>query len=733
MISKILFTNALPFVDGQSSILNLKKINTFYGSNGSGKTTLSRIIGGVWEQAKVSISWENDLIREVLVFNRDFIKNNFSPRIPLKGIFVVGESVLDIDNRIQGLRSEIIELETKLDYLFEDLNGTEKTQGKRADLQALNDGYLEKFYSAKRNFGKIFAIAYKGHQHTKKKFMEKLVMEYRTNASELKPFEYLSQQVTTLAIARVVASEYIQEVSFDSLLELGKEHVLTESIQVERVFGFSKLIDDLQNAEWVFQGMHYYKQNLETCPFCQQKTRKTLETDLNKAFGNNYKTKVDRIRSLYSAYQAESKAISLKFDKLINSDNEFIDKTMLVNTIRLFETIVRQNLKKIEEKILDPTRIVTLLLLNEVIDSAKDVVNQANQKVYETNLQYENRKELSEELARRIWKYTVNLFDSDLSQYFKESSEIEKQIENLEDEIETVQGAIIDKRAILHDLESKTANIQPAIDGINRLLEAFGFNSFRIVRSEDRYYQIKRLDNSDALMSLSEGEGRLLSFLYYYYLINGGHSKDDISSDKVVVIDDPTSGLDSQSKFIVSSLIRRLIYTAKKGTSKFKQVFILSHDLEFLQHVQPTADLNTAFQDEMQGFWLLKKNIEGTSIVSLTDPTMFNLDGMLWMVINDESKDPQMVKATLIQILENYFFFGDEKLPENISLMFDDYQRQLFFELCPWFELNPLIIDNPKDSEFNIQPVNRYLEVFQKIFYNAGYKEYFEKMMKISR
>lgn len=728
MISKIFFTNALPFVEGQGSILNLKKINTFYGSNGSGKTTLSRLIAGTWEQAKVNISWENDLVREVLVFNRDFIKNNFSPRFPLKGIFIIGEELLELDALIQKTRDEIIELETKRNYLHKNLNGSESDQGKKSERKSIIDGYSEKFYMAKREFGSFFAAAYKGHHSTKKKFMEKLIAEYRTNASELKSLDYLIRQSTELANARTGVLEYLQDINFDTLLKLENAPILTEIIKVEGLFGFSKLIDELKNSKWVYQGIYYYKQKPNICPFCQQEPRESLEADLEEAFGNNYKKKTEGIRFLYSSYQLESQKTSSYLEKLLNSDNEQIDKTSLHKTMRLFEKIIRQNLIKIEEKIINPETPIKLVPLNEVIGSIKLLIRQTNQLTYKTNQQFENRKAVSNELSKQIWKYTVSMFQNDINNYVKEVSEIEKQIEYLEFEITKVEQEIRERKLYLQHIEAKTANIQPAIDGINSLLELFGFTNFKVVQLDNRYYKIERLDKSDALMTLSEGEGRLLSFLYYYYLINGGHTKKDISKDKIVVIDDPTSGLDNHSKFIVSSLIRRLIFEVKNGESQIKQVFILSHDMQFLQHIQPNANFEGGFRDKEQGFWLIKKQVEGASIMNVMDVAFFDLEALLWGEIQVEGGNSQATKAVLIQILENYFYRGDESLHENMSLMFEGIDRQIFYELCPWLEARSLNFEKTKIVKDNYQSINKYFDVFKQVFEKSGNLWYFYKM-----
>ena len=57
--------------------LTPSKINYIYGGNGAGKTTLSRIIFDKSRFPECLISYSDPSI-ERLVYNRDFVKRNFS-------------------------------------------------------------------------------------------------------------------------------------------------------------------------------------------------------------------------------------------------------------------------------------------------------------------------------------------------------------------------------------------------------------------------------------------------------------------------------------------------------------------------------------------------------------------------------------------------------------------------------------------------------------------------------
>ena len=64
-----------------------KKLNFLYGSNGSGKTTISKLLGSMTlpDDCEIKVNHNEDV--KTLVYNRQFVENNFKQSENLKGIF----------------------------------------------------------------------------------------------------------------------------------------------------------------------------------------------------------------------------------------------------------------------------------------------------------------------------------------------------------------------------------------------------------------------------------------------------------------------------------------------------------------------------------------------------------------------------------------------------------------------------------------------------------------------
>ncbi|MDR2897535.1 MAG: AAA family ATPase, partial [Spirochaetaceae bacterium] len=196
---------------------------------------------------------------------------------------------------------------------------------------------------------------------------------------------------------------------------------------------------------------------------------------------------------------------------------------------------------------------------------------------------------------------------------------LESAINNITAQIDSKNTEKMQKEAELQELEKQTTSIVPTRDGINRLLDTFGFTNFKLaLGNEPHTYTLIREDGTDAANTLSEGEKSLLTFLYFYFLLKGSQSETGIDNDKIVVIDDPVSNLDENGLCIVSALIKELIQDVRENGSPIKQLFILTHNRYLYREVTFNGNANKDLSSE-ETFWLLKKKGNCSFVEKQTD------------------------------------------------------------------------------------------------------------------
>ena len=77
---------------------------------------------------------------------------------------------------------------------------------------------------------------------------------------------------------------------------------------------------------------------------------------------------------------------------------------------------------------------------------------------------------------------------------------------------------------------------------------------------------------------------------YFYALLKGSQDNSGNTPEQIVVIDDPVSSMDSDVLFIVSTLIRRLVWDMAEEHSNIRQLFVETHNIYF--HKEVSLDRN---------------------------------------------------------------------------------------------------------------------------------------------
>ena len=258
--------------------------------------------------------------------------------------------------------------------------------------------------------------------------------------------------------------------------------------------------------------------------------------------------------------------------------------------------------------------------------------------------------------------------------------------------------------------------------------------NFSIVESttDKNYYIIQREDGSNAESTLSEGEVTFLTFLYFLQLVKGSNSEENITEDRVLVIDDPISSLDSNILFVISSLLKEIVKNVREQKGNIKQIFVLTHNVYFHKEVS-FIDGRTP-KNSSTNFWMLRKNGKTTSLQSygMNNPIR-NSYQLLWNELkNENNRNFTTIQNIMRRIIENYFKilgkYGDDELVNSFG---NQEEREICKSLLCWINdgshciPDDLYIEQPDDV------VEKYLDVFRKIFVNTKHEEHYNMMMQV--
>lgn len=735
MITKI-GINAVATFKEQQYLEGLRKFNYFFGSNGSGKTTISRVIDKPDDFTSCSIFWENQNQLEKRVYNRDFVARNFNQQ-KLSGIFTLGEATQETIDAIATTKKDLDDLQNEIGALKNTLNGADGNGGKVAELEQHTKLYKEKFFKMKQKYadklsGNQTGDGMRGFIKSQDIFMKKVLSEKTSNAAELLALEELEKKAKAIFSNNNTRVDLLSEISTTEILQHEKNSILQKRIIGKDDVDIAAMIKKLNNSDWVRQGLPFYEANDGVCPFCQQKTNESFHKDISDYFDEAFTKDSNNVKTLIDDYSTGASRIQNQIQSLIDANSPFLDIENLKQEKQLLDSNIAINNQRLIEKQKEGSKVVSLVPLENVLTKITSIITAGNAKIIENNHIADNLQSEKLTLTSQIWKFVISELDTDITEYNNGKIVFDNAINSINTKItsKTAEKTRIETK--LHELEKQITSIIPTKDGINRLLDIFGFKSFKLdLGDEPNTYKLVREDGSDANHTLSEGERNFLTFLYFYHLLKGSQVETGIAVDKIVVIDDPISSLDNNVLFIVSTLIRELIQDVRDNNGSIKQIFILTHNIYFHKEVSFNQNRRKGVLSE-ETFWLIKKNGKVSTVEKQTENPIKTSYELLWDEVRKDSRNNATIQNTLRRILENYFKLLGHTPLDKLYEKFTGEDKVKCKALCSWVhDGSHSVFDEDFYTPLDDTMIQEFLTVFRQIFQETDHISHYNMMMGI--
>lgn len=721
-------------VDG-AFIDNCKKVNFFYGANGSGKSTISNYLYNQTAPlySSCEIQWYNNNPTDIVVYNRDFRARHFKEDI--EGVFTLGEATIE---EIEVLESVKKEREKKQEEL---VNRTNSLNKKKDEEQTLKDKFRDTVWNTilKQNESD-FQEAFSGFRANKEKFRDEVIARHKKSHFSDETRESLQKRSNTLFSKKPEKCNTI-DMSINELVSslefIEKDPIWDKIIVGNKDVPIAKLIEFLDNADWVNSGRSYINEN-GVCPFCQQKSiTKEFEQQLNSFFSGEYERDIQYIKELIEKYRMTSgqlvatleavaeNNIALSVGNLdISKYNTILDalKVLFSNTLIEMSSKEKEAGKKV---VLNESKIK----VNELLK----IVSLANETIIKHNKMVDNYNEEKELLINAVWAFLMNEHDALISGYIRDLSDFEKAKQGIQKSINQCKAQLEELDNNIFVAGKNITSVQPTVDEINRSLKAYGFTNFKIVPSptQENSYQIQRMDGTLATNTLSEGEETFISFLYFLQFAKGSIDAAKVSSKKNLVLDDPICSLDSTVLYIVSSMVKSLIKDVREGTSDVEQIFILTHNVFFHKEASFVDGRTKVFNDV--NYWIISKdnNISAIRSFEKNNPIKTSYE-LLWQELKTNTNASLVTTQNVMRrIIENYFSILGKNIDERIINSFGTTEdRMICRSLISWINdgshsiPDDLYIDSYTDS------IDRYKEIFKEIFIKMDHKAHYDMMME---
>lgn len=697
------------------------QINYLYGSNGTGKSTLGKVIHKISDYADCELNWKSSAVN-CEVYNKEYVEINFRKSQTIKGIFTLGKDSTEAQEFIEKAKAEIENIITQIEGLETSLSN------KKTELEEAKEEAKKKCWSYKKKYSDEFRTAFTSFMGSEESFFAKCLSEV-DNDSDLLSESELKDKAEKIFSSDAKLYEEAIEIDFSNIAENENNALLEQKIVGKEDLEIGKLIQRLNNSDWVNTGRSHLEKSENQCPFCQQEIADSLKDEINSFFDETYQEKIDQLNQFKTNYETFFGSFIQKLKAALNRDFPHFDFNTLDQRIEVIEERIKLNLQKLSDKIEAPSTSVSLESLQQDFEQTKQLYEDYKKAISDNNTTFENLKENQTQLTSEIWRFITNELQIDLESFTKRKTGSEKAKESIG---KTIKQQKERTRSLEKDIKTKEfeiTGVEHTVNEINKILSSFGFTDFHLAEAEQKSYKLVRPDGTDAKESLSEGEYTFITFLYFYHSLKGSQESTGTTRDKTVIIDDPISSLDSNVLFIISHLVKSLVRDTKEGKNGMKQIFILTHNVYFYKEV--TFKGSGKHDSSEESFWLVRKPSGASKIIQKVKNPIKTTYELLWRELDDiESVNVATAFNTMRRILEYYFNILGGLDYEKAINEFEGEELLICKSLVSWINDGSHFINDDLVVDAEPEVIEKYLKVFQDIFIKMGHKSHYDMMMK---
>ena len=600
----------------QNQTYDFKDINIFYGRNYSGKTSLSKIIRAL-ETKTISPKYQapnfkilladNSVVTHsslatfthpIYVYNSDFVKENLkfihddNQNVESFSVTLGGDNQQILD-RIQQLNEELgsetenaetgiyLSIKNKKSELgIAQLNFNNKDKelqnllknkasGQEGSIRTQHNKFGDSNYNITKLTREIESVCkpiYQPLTEDTKASHDKLILQIKMDDPPAIPQFDIDFESLIKAVAEILSSQVGQSNKIDELVKNG-----------------------LLN-KWVEDGLAHHKERT-TCAFCSNTIPSERLEALRQHFDEESQKLKSRIKKGIELLDSKKSLLKINVDinYFYNSFHAELNriKGELANLLEMQENSFNTLILCLEDKKDKLFNVVNFALpinyLNDIHKTLDSIRTIREKHIELTSKLKENQDNAKNEL--RLDHIYHFLQDINYNNLTTDVSILNQAIQPYQDELNILE---IRKGEIITNIkteEDKLRSESEACTRINNILKHdFGHQALHLEAIEVNEYSGKTIKfeiqrNGTKAHNLSEGECSLISFCYFLAKI-----QDDLNQGKkpIIWIDDPISSLDSNHIFFIYSLINDKIC----GDKLFSQLFISTHNLEFLKYLK---------------------------------------------------------------------------------------------------------------------------------------------------
>ena len=727
-------------------------VNFFFGNNGAGKSTIAKAIKSSAGLTYAPGRTASDYLP--LVYNQDFIDENFRSYRNMKGVFTLNAKNAEIQKQID----EVTEKRTQVKKLLSEASD------KRGKITNAKDKLHKDFLKECWERGRTLRDDFPGTMDKKGKSdpFAREILKHAPADIDMEDLRRLYESAYSETAKRYQRFTTIADPMVMDTVD-GRE-ILSKPIVNSADTELAGFLRDIGATEWMRQGHDAYSHNANgRCPYCGGDLPADFEQTFIASFDNRYQENLRLLDEFLARYKKSANELFVPLQTTPVELYPQIDLKPYADKLAVLKAAIQANIETIKSKTENPASVVALTDIQPILEDLAEIINGFNTLIDANNAIVAAGPTKRTECTDAVFSLLSFMLKDVIATYRKSDGDMQAELDALDAEIKAHNATLDEIKTQLKTLRGKTVETDTAKDSINLMLRDSGMRGFSLEPKAgvDNVYEVRRPDGTIA-DNLSEGEKNFIAFLYFYHLVHGSDSADGETREKIVVIDDPVSSMDSGSLFIVSTLVRQMIEICRNNADNrnrtaegnfIKQIFILTHNAYFHREVS----YSYVAKYDYASFYLIRK-IGTKSTIKLCDdvnpnaPTerinvnpVKNSYAALW----DEYKEVQSavpLMNVIRRILEYYFLqlcgYEGSQLRQVILIQGkaegrfkdadgndDEEKFQLASSMLAYINASSIGMSDGMDFVEDCLDADECRSIFEMIFDAMKQKQHYDMMM----
>lgn len=624
-----------------------KKLNILYGRNYSGKTTLSRIFrsfevgqiparyanpsfkvkttNGQWTQEQLSSQGT-----PIRVYNKDFVEANLAflrdDQGDIQPFAVLGPENKEIEQEINKINQQLGSKETDSGIRA----AFSKKQTEEKNTRDLVNRKIDDLKKRKQDKANSKPGGIKHNNLYEYPYYD--IRNLDTDVARIKAEQVVSMdERVRIEKIKMLSEKPLIEIGLLSAFasrtaELNKRVVAIAGEKIQPSSPLQDLLNSAVLSNWVRAGRPLHV-GRDCCAFCRQ----PLPADLTKTLNNHFNEESENLRNNIQEFLKDCEAELARIRNLgLPEQDQFYSffhtkrdateaklaaaKVAYMQALDALVTVARER----SENIFSARDFIEVVLdsdygIGAALNEANDLIRLSNEHTAHIDATH---KKLRDEL--RLSEVATFVAAIGLDDVEAEIKKEQQNLETLTNEREALEAEGKRLRAALEALQAQLRDEKRGAERVNRYLShSLGGTNLRLHAEEEEgkaTYRFRIMRGEQAAFNLSEGECSLVAFCYYLARL------DDVQTHgtkPIIYIDDPISSLDGNHIFFIFSLIESFIAKSLVGSDgnelkdaggkpvhRYEQLFISTHNLEFLKYLKRLGDRNK----QTENFLLSRKS-----------------------------------------------------------------------------------------------------------------------------